>query len=231
CTSFGLETYTGILLGDANGSYATASASATIRNGGSKLVFDLENAKVNGNNIDVPVLVRADEAVNSVDFSMNYNSSKVSFNTVVNNGNNMELVVGNTDALRVTSNSLDSYNTAAPVVYVRFNGSEITANDLTNVEAYINGERVNAEIGTGANAQPMTVNVFPNPASNVINIVASEDASYVLTDVQGKVIAAGSAVSAYENIRISTDMMANGVYVLKVYNNGSVNVSKISVKK
>jgi hypothetical protein len=25
--------------------------------------------------------------------------------------------------------------------------------------------------------------------------------------------------------------MANGVYVLKVYNNGSVNVSKISVKK
>ena len=143
----------------------------------------------------------------------------------------MELVVGNTDALRVTSNSLSSYNTSAPVVYVRFNGSEITANDLSNVEAYINGERVNAEIGTGSNAQSMTVNVFPNPASNVINIVASEDASYVLTDVQGKVIAAGTAVSAYENIRISTDMMANGVYVLKVYNNGSVNVSKISVKK
>jgi hypothetical protein len=77
----------------------------------------------------------------------------------------------------------------------------------------------------------MSVNVFPNPASNVINIVASEDASYVLTDVQGKVIASGSAISAYENIRISTDNMANGVYALKVYNNGSVNVSKISVKK
>ena len=231
CTSFGLETYTGILLGDVNGNYATASASATIRNGGSKLLFDLENAKVNGNNIDVPVLVRTDEAVNSVDFSMNYNSNKVSFNTVVNNGNNMEMVVGNTDALRVTSNSLDPYNTAAPVVYVRFNGSELTADDLSNVEAYINGERVTAEIGTGANTQPMTVSVYPNPASNVINIVASEDASYVLTDVQGKVIAAGAAVNAYENIRISTDMMANGVYVLKVYNSGSVNVSKISVKK
>ena len=231
CTSFGLETYTGVLLGDVNGNYSSASASATIRNGAGKVVFDLENAKVDGNYIDVPVAVRTAETVNAIDFSMNFNSAKMSFHSVVNNGNNMELVAEYSDALRVTSNSLEAYNTSAPVVYVRFTGSSITAADLGNVEAFINGERAVAEIGTGNAAQNIIVNVFPNPASNMINVVASEDASYELTDMQGKVIAAGAFIGAYQNLQISTDNMANGMYLLKVYNAGAVNMSKISIKK
>ncbi|MFZ9942847.1 MAG: T9SS type A sorting domain-containing protein, partial [Bacteroidia bacterium] len=157
--------------------------------------------------------------------------AKMSFHSVVNNGNNMELVAEYSDALRVTSNSLEAYNTSAPVVYVRFTGSSITAADLGNVEAFINGERAVAEIGTGNAAQNIIVNVFPNPASNMINVVASEDASYELTDMQGKVIAAGAFIGAYQNLQISTDNMANGMYLLKVYNAGAVNMSKISIKK
>lgn len=231
CASFGLETYTGILLGDANGNYSTASASATIRNGANQVVFDVNNATINGNLIDVPVYVRSNEAVNALDFSINYNSNRLSFHSVVNNGNNMELLAENSDALRVTSNSMDSYNTVAPVVYVRFTGTAVSAADLSNVEAFINGDRVHASMTGVSGSESIVVNVFPNPASSFINIVSSENASYELIDVQGKVVASGSFIAAYQNQELNTENLSNGMYVLKVFNAGSVSMNKVSIKK
>jgi len=231
CTAFGLETYTGILLGDANGNYATASASATIRNGANQVVFDVKNAIINGNLIDVPVYVRSNEAVNALDFSINYNSNRITFHSVVNNGGNMELLAENSDALRVTSNSLENYKTNAAVLYVRFSGTSVSSNDLVNMEAYINGDRVQANTTGAFGNEEMTVSVFPNPASAVINILSSEDASFELMDVQGKVVANGSFIAAYQNHELNTENLANGMYVLKVFNTDSVSLSKVSIKK
>jgi len=77
----------------------------------------------------------------------------------------------------------------------------------------------------------MTVSVFPNPASAVINILSSEDASFELMYVQGKVVANGSFIAAYQNHELNTENLANGMYVLKVFNTESVSLSKVSIKK
>jgi hypothetical protein len=154
--------------------------------------MDLAKATVENGYINVPVLISSTQDVNSLDFALQFNTSAMSFNTVVDKTNKLETLsnFNNDDqTLRFTSNSLTNYALNAQILNVKFaiGSHEVSANDFNAVAAYINGERVAFEIANGQiSGAGAIVNVYPNPATDMINVVVSEDATVQLVDVSGR---------------------------------------------
>lgn len=237
CQTFGLESYTGILIGDVNGNYATVSPNNLFRSVTDKVVFDLEKAEINNGYASVPVYVITNDDVNAVDFAMNFNSINMSFESVSANGANVEALsnVSITDEkLRYTSSYLNGFASNGPVAHVRFavNGNGIQFSDLNNVEAWINGESVTTEVtGKRAGLDGASVEIYPNPTSHILNLIVSENASVELMDLNGKSILALSEISAYQKYTIETASLASGIYVLKVNCASGITMKKVVVQK
>jgi len=236
CPTISTMTYKGILIGDIDGNYATVNPNTAFRSS-EKVTMDLSKATVENGYINVPVLISSTQDVNSLDFALQFNTSAMSFNTVVDRTNTMETLsnFNNDDqTLRFTSNSLTNYALNAQILNVKFaiGSHEVSANDFNAVAAYINGERVAFEVANGQiSGAGAIVNVYPNPATDMINVVVSEDATVQLVDVSGRQVIYQTNVLANEAASISTASIANGVYLMKVYNGTNVSVKKVVVNK
>lgn len=135
---------------------------ASIINNSDTVVFDLSQATCTGQYFLVPVSVISDDVINAVDFSMKYNNSKITYNSVINykpvyltpsaNFNSTDSI------LRFTSYSFVlpiEKNTA--IAAVRFNllNGPITAANFNTVKGFLNGDRcaikfINAVLPTAA---------------------------------------------------------------------------------
>ncbi|MEI7801222.1 MAG: Ig-like domain-containing protein [Bacteroidota bacterium] len=236
CVTLITETYKGILIGDVNGNYSTAgNGNLKIDNEAGKVVLDLTKAVTVDGYIDVPVYASAAGSVNALDFAVKYNESKLTFNSIISTDENIE-TLGNFNAgdntLRFTSNSLQNYSLGKPVATVRFTTKgEITKSDFNSLEGYLNGDRVGMEINTDESASDYNVNIFPNPASEVLNVVSSEDATIQLFSVNGSLLFKSDNVNANEKVQINTAHLANGVYLLQVSNTNFVTTKKVVIQK
>ena len=239
CPIIGTETYKGILVGDVNGNYSSNNGAPSPFKVGStdKVTFDLTHAVIADGFVTIPVSVKSFESVNSIDFSMHFNGSKLSFDGVSDlTGKIMTLSHFNTadQTLRFTSNSLDNIEKNVAVLNVRFaiNGADITAADLSSLTGYINGETVAVEVKTDRTAAPanMNVNVYPNPVNSLLNVIASENSQIELTDLSGRVILSVGNVLADQKTELDVKGVANGVYMLKVWNGSFISTSKVVVK-
>lgn len=238
CPVIGTESYIGVLLGDANGNYSSNNgAPSPFRAAGSgKVTFDLTKLVIADGFVNIPVSIKSFENVNAVDFSFRFNSSKLSFDNVSDLTGKM-LVLSHLNAgdqtVRFTSSSLENIEKNASILNLRFaiNGSDFNAGDLNAIAAYINGESAQVEVRTERiTASKVEVSVYPNPANNTLNVFVSEDAHVELTDMSGRVIASVNNVLADEKQEISVAGVADGVYMLKVWNGAFVSTSKVVVK-
>ena len=191
--------------------------------------------------MDVPVFISSKENVNALDFALQFNEENLSFNSILDNTGKLEALSYFNDedrTLRFTSNSLENYNVAQSVVTVRFsvNGSEVTASDLTNLKAYLNGELVAAEVsgkllGVKENSNSNAVKVYPNPASNLLTVELSENGTVELFDLDGRQVLVNTFVNANQKQELNIQHIANGVYTLKIVNDNGVTMKKIVVNK
>ena len=231
CNILVSEIYKGYLLGDVNGNFATVVPSNVFRaNGVDKVIFDVEHSVVGNGYVDVPVMIQYSGDVNALDFAM---QSKLGVNSVIDHTGTMESLLNyntNDKTFRFTSYSLQKYETARPVISVRFNttSGQITASDLNAVEAYVNGERVGVDLGVNTDNM---VTLFPNPATELLNVIVSEDANVQLLDISGSEVVANTLVVANQKHEINTANLANGVYMLKVSNGSFVTIKKVVVQK
>jgi hypothetical protein len=228
------ESYQGVLLGDINGNYATAASSSFRPNSTDEVVFDLSRSVSGDGYVDVPVSVLSMNAIKSLDFAIGVKEAKLSFNSISVNSSDIESLANynaNDKTLRVTSNSSQNYEIGKPVISVRFNSAsgQVTPMELNSVEAFLNGERVAAEIKTDASSDVL-VNIFPNPANEQLNVVVPQDANIQLLDASGKVISF-MTLSANKLQVLGTKDLASGVYMLKVYNDNFVTVRRVVIQK
>lgn len=232
CAVFATETYTGILVGDVNGNYATAVPNNIFRNGGAdQVVFDLAHATTNGNITEVPVFVQSSEAVHAMDFAFTMKNG-VAFKSVVNNASDVEVVShlnADDNTLRLTSYSLNNYAEGKAIVTVRFNAAQVTAADLSSVEAYLNGEAVQARVSGSDLAD--VINVYPNPSTGLFNVIVSENATVEVLNMEGQQVVSAMNVNANEKATINMQTLAEGVYMIKATNDNFTSVKRIVVKK
>jgi hypothetical protein len=236
CNSFDLESYTGILIGDINGNFATNATGGPFRlSDDQKVIFDLSKAVISQGYVDVPVVVISNADVNSLDFSAKFNENTLQFAGIVQHNTSLEILSNMNTAdreLRFTSYSLQNYDLNTAPVSVRFNtAAEITESDLTSVVAYLNGEQVTAEvIGSRIAGEEVMVNVFPNPANDMVNVISSENANIQIVDANGRVVLALNNMNAYQKYSFNTQDLASGIYLMKVFGQSNVTVKKIVIE-
>ncbi len=243
CALITNETYKGILIGDVNGNFVTATPNSSFKQDNSDVVvFDMAKAIFKDGYMEVPVSVTTVNAVNALDFSMQFNEN-LTYSSVVDNSAALQTLSNlNTDdqTLRFTSNSLQNYNLSQSVVSVRFavnEGHLVNQSDLSALKAYVNGDPAEVQVtsmkqsGVMENSNNQIIRVYPNPASNgLLNVLVSEKATVELLDMHGRLVVSQS-VNANEKQEINIESLANGVYSVKIFNDGFVTTRKVVVNK
>ncbi len=229
-------TFVGVLVGDVNGNFATVGSGGTLRNTSDKVIFDLSKAVITDEYADVPVSIFTGDEVHSLDFAMKYNQSNLSFKSVIDHTDYLQSLANfNTgdQTLRFTSNSLQNYDLSKSLVSVRFNlnNGQINQSDLNSVVGYVNGERVGTEVIDAGTIANVDINIYPNPASTILNVVVSENATVQLIGVDGRQVIMQYDVNANQKQTINTQNLANGVYMMKIYNDNFISVKKVVINK
>ena len=238
--------YTGVLLGDVDGNYDSIPADGQIK----KLVnvtstgtiyLNLDQATVGAGYIDIPVSFNSPEKVVSLDFAVQFNESEILYEKVATSNSHLSDAMANyahdDKTLRFTSNSNVAYEQNKMIASIRFlilDGAFQHA-DFYGMSGYLNGKPVRMEtkgmIIAGIISNSNTnVQVYPNPADRVINVIAPERADIELMDLEGKQIIMRATVNANEKKEINTTKVANGTYLLKVYNDHFVSTQRIVIK-
>jgi hypothetical protein len=107
--------------------------------------------------------------------------------------------------------------------------------DLSEIEAYINGDQSSAvvtEFTTGINdLNNAKISVYPNPANDMLFVEVSEEADIQMLDLNGKVIIMKARVNANETIEIDVESLASGVYFMRIYNDSFNSIRKVVIQK
>ena len=84
-----------------------------------------------------------------------------------------------------------------------------------------------ASLHIGINENNNTLNVYPNPACNVINVDNAAGAQISIFNIAGQEVMAIEAANANETINVSN--LTEGVYVVRVVNGNEIATSKVSI--
>ena len=240
CPQISSETYKGVLLGDVDGNYSTVSPNGLFRQSTEdKIIFDISKAVLVDGFTDIPVFVQSVNPVYSLDFSLKFDQRKLTFNSVVdyiNESQSSYNLNASDKTLRFTSNSFLNFNSENVLVSIRFanDSNQINANDLNSVEGYLNGNSVKVEVINSLlnsinSINDISINIFPNPVSGLLNVIISENSFVQLMDLEGKIIINQAKVNAGQKTEINTQNISNGIYLMKVFNNEHVFIKKIIV--
>jgi hypothetical protein len=230
------ETFSGIMYGDVNGSYASSPDNPDLKSTASATVlFDMARAIRSESSIEVPVYLSDVKDVTSVDFELQFNEQNLSFASIVKNINGFESAdYFNTDdrTLRFTSYSLNATDPTSKFATIRFNTSAGTVSgaDLKAVSALINGITARVVVNDGE-INEIAVDVYPNPARDVLNIAVSANAKVVLMDMSGRTVLLKDDVMANQKHELNVSGVTSGMYMLKVYNDEFVTMKKVVIKK
>ena len=240
CPQILTETYKGILIGDINGNFSSVSSGLFRKSDIGSITFDLSNAIVSDGYVDVPVVVSSNVSVNALDFEIKTDESKLTFSSMIDKANGIESMINyNTEdnVVRFTSNSLENYRTDKNVVILRFNtnSDNISENDFISMEGFLNGEPVQMQTRMSGISKDKTddqkVSVYPNPASDNINVQISQDATMQLFDPEGRQVISKRVLNANEKYEFNTDGLANGIYIMKIMNEELTVTRQIIIKK
>ena len=111
-----------------------------------------------------------------------------------------------------------------PNVIIRFRAISDYGNNL-----FI--DKINTGSGTGVeepNADNF-VQIFPNPASDLINIVNAENSDVMLYDVFGKLVT--SATDIDKDFQLNVSNLAKGTYIVKIVNGENISTQKVAIIK
>ena len=99
-----------------------------------------------------------------------------------------------------------------------------TDTDPSNNQACVNVHR--GEVGI-ENIVAGEINVYPNPASDVINVANAEGAQVSVFDMNGRMVA--NVESASANQTIDASVLAKGMYIVRIADGQNVTTKKVSV--
>ena len=239
CPTVTPETYKGVMLGDVDGSYTAFTHNGLIKSLDAKIVFDFAHVTVNGTTIEVPVSIEGEKAVKGLDFALKFNEDALTFKNVISKSNEIESFSHfNTDdrTLRFTSNDFSNFDMNQNVVSVQFEAEKgmISMDDLTSVKGMLDGKAVNVELrGLAAGIASLdasnSVKVFPNPTSGTLNIVSGVNSKVMIMDITGKEVIFSGDLTANMKQAINVSGFANGIYLVKVYNDNFNKVERVVI--
>lgn len=244
------QVYTGILLGDIDGNYATRSIDGKLKSTGDlsdTVYLDQGKCIVTERYIDIPVFYQASGKNAALDFILKYDLDKIKYLETIEAVDNNLISLANTwgpdSTLYFTCLSSYSLPVNSQICKLRFEKTVSSISEVTNlfqpIEAYLNGNPVNLNIhkpGKYKNQNPdeeitnsgqnFYLNAYPNPTKNILHIELSDDSFIEVIDLAGKIVLKSYAISNKHN-SIQLGFMPSGLYILKVKNNENLKYKKI----
>lgn len=182
-------------------SYKTYGSTQTI-NQYDTVYFDLGNAIVAGNYFELPVFIKSDDVINSLDFSMKFDLGKLQYDSLVILHPTMSPLASynsNDSTLRLTSFDLQAIPNDVFLVRLRFHllaGTQITKSDFNSLTALLNGDPCTPYIlinnpSTSINRlldDRYFLNVYPNPSTGIVSIETTHNSAVTIFDNTGRFI-------------------------------------------
>lgn len=243
CPSNDRRVFMGVLLGDLDGNWQPGPAPVSIRTSeNDRLVFDLLNMVSTGNGyFRIPVSYRSSHTIHALDFTMDYDESKMTIQTAGTSQSGMEVWQNDymQEQLRFISVSMAGLNTEDPVGFIEVAAGPQgpTLDDLGFIKGYLNGERVNVEILYDALTEGQSAEygsngwlsyIYPNPAENQAfleyQLVASgkDKVKVTVFDALGRQMAHFADLSANGKLQLDVADWAGGGYVVLLTKNDQV---------
>lgn len=230
-----------VLLVSADNNNKKSNSTPTI-NTSDTIVIDLANETMVGNKITFPVFISSDDTIYSLDFSFKYDQTLFDYDTILNLSASLQsncYYNAADSTVRYTSFSLDTIPKNVNVVSVELTtlSGYMCNQDIYSIKGFLNGDVCSIKImnclsaSLDANEQSYPISIFPNPASEQVTLVSSYTATAVIMDLNGKILQQPTILSYDEKLTINTNAFANGVYVVKIYNDHFVSLKKLIINK
>jgi len=244
------DVFTGIMLGDVNGSYATIPNSGLLKSGKISeelVILDFSKAVDVNNVVTVPVSVTTTlEELYAIDLGIIINDEKIEKIELVQNSNFANLDLGyntGTKKLKIAGYSFNDIprNNSFSLKITKRNSDALVAADfdavqvnLTNnpMTSVIDGTlKVIDQLTTGISDFSSNIRVYPNPAKNLLNVEVVEDSDVRIFDINGRLVIETTLKVGEKAIDVQN--LTNGVYMMKVYNtnNGTPFMHKVIIQK
>lgn len=211
------------------------------------LVFDLSNISYSDGYILVPVYFNSDDTVYTIDFSMKFNLSTITYDSIIINHPGVYDAANfnwGDSTLYFTSYCLQPLPHDTPIITVRFDllSAPISASDFNNVLAYLNGDECSNKIipppldvsTPSVTSVENFISVYPNPAVEQLTITNFQFpiSGVEIYDLSGeRIFKKEKSANKLEQIIIDVSGWKAGVYIFKVFNDNYVATKKIVVQK
>lgn len=181
-------------------------------------------AAITNNGPDVPA------ATDSIFFDVTFEGAQ--FGSLFQTGANMaDLVAGQSTALGATLLTADQMDEAGIegsfemcwTIRIVGSATDPVADNNTGCITVTRGATGINEVAEGE------VNVYPNPATTVINIDNAEGAQISVYDLSGRMVSNVNSASANQTIDASN--LAKGMYIVRIVNGDNVITKKVNVAR
>jgi hypothetical protein len=237
CPTVGTANYQGIMMGDANGSYATFTANGTVKaNEEDYILVDLSNAIVDGTKVSVPVSIVSAEPVNAFDLALGLNENTLTFVSEedVQLGSSSASFYKESDkTFRHTSFNTNNFTTNARVAFFTFETVDgtISEKDFTSEFGLLNDKEAEVRFTKSSDLTNNNVDIFPNPSNGMFSVTSKVDGRVDIVDVTGKLVHPGVVVKANQMIEVNMPELSAGVYFVRMYSNNSMTTERIVISE
>ena len=235
CPTVGTANYKGIMMGDADGSYATFVANGTVKaNETDYILVDLSNAIVEGTKVSVPVSIVSEEPVNGFDLALGLNENTLSFVSAEDaqmGSSSASFYNGSDKTFRHTSFNTNNFTINARVAFFTFETVDgtISEKDFTSELALMNGKEAKVRFTKSSDLTNNNVDIFPNPSNGMFSVTSKVDGRVDIVDVTGKLVHPGVVVKANQMIEVNMPELSAGVYFVRMYSNNAMTTERIVI--
>jgi hypothetical protein len=237
CPLVGTETYKGVMLGDADGSYGAYAADGILKtNESDYILVDLGNAIVEGTTVSVPVAFVSEEPVNAFDIALQVNENKLTYVSMEDTqlGSESDAFYNNNDkTFRYTALNMNDFSSNARVAYFTFETVDgtISDKDLTAELGLLNGKQTEVRFVKSIQVGNNAVDIYPNPSNGMFTVMSNLDGRVDIVDVTGNLVHPGVVVKANQMIEVNMPELSAGVYFVRLFSNNSMTTERIVISE
>jgi len=238
CAPLQNETYQGILLGDIDASFVSIPNDGKLKSDdANEIVFELNNATYDGETVTIPVSFSYIEEVEALDFDIVLNKDVISSVISVNHPSSYNSDWKYNEEKNILSLgifNLDFLSTnAITITFATEKETKLKSDDFSCSLALLNGKSVQLNTketsdANGVETSAVSVSVYPNPASSVVIVSVSDNATVEIIDVNGKVVVTAEVTAGENTINITN--LAPGVYTIKAISANFADVVELIVE-
>ncbi len=207
------------------------------------VTFNIGLGNIIGNSVEFPVSIHSDETVNALDLSFKFNHLNLTFDSIISLKPYLQIFSyynASDSLLSLTSSSLQAIENDSNLLTIRFSlaSGTLCSTDLNAITAYLNGDPCSYNVTNcitnsvnDMNVEASTVNLYPNPARNILNVFSSQKGSIEILDVTGKTIIKYDDVEKSQVKTINMEYFPNGIYLLRLYNENFNTIKKVLINK